>query len=65
MTIPIGKSRELDVLVENAPYPFKLSTDRSSAEQAEDMVRLIKHFTTHGISPQYADLRVKGKAYYK
>lgn len=64
VTIPIGMARELDVKLKNVKYYFKLSIDRSPAEQAEDIAHTIRHLKGQGIKPKYVDLRVKGKAYY-
>jgi hypothetical protein len=64
-TIPIGMMRELDVLINGYDYTFKLAIDRSPAEQAEDIKRLIKHFSSQSTKPKYIDIRVKSKAFYK
>ena len=65
ITIPLRKLREVDIKVKGRSYPFKLSIDRSPAEQAEDIKRLIKHLDDNKIRPRYVDIRVKGRAYYR
>lgn len=64
-TIPVGLSRELDVILKDRTYRFKLSVDRSSAEQAEDIKRIVNYLDARAIAPSYVDLRVKGRAYYR
>lgn len=64
-TLPVGTTRELDVQI-NGVGPFvKLSIDRGAAVQVEDMDNALKYFAGHGISPQYIDIRVSGRAYYQ
>jgi hypothetical protein len=65
LTIPRSMVREIDVLVKGSTTHFKLSVDRSPAEQAEDVARVIKFFNERGEMPQYVDLRVEQKAFYK
>jgi cell division septal protein FtsQ len=64
-TIPALTTRQLEVTLENIPYTFKLSTDRSAGEQSEDISRIITYLKGSQISPGYVDVRVKGKAFYK
>ncbi|NLA42641.1 hypothetical protein GX865_00565 [Candidatus Saccharibacteria bacterium] len=63
--IPAGTSRQVELSVRGVPYPFILSIDRSSAEQIEDVMRSINYFGRSGRSPQYVDVRVKGKAFFR
>lgn len=64
-TIPALTTRQLEVTLDNVPYNFKLSTDRSAGEQSEDISRIISYLKTNNITPGYVDVRVKGKAFYK
>lgn len=63
--LPVSTMRELDVTVEGSGYPIKLSIDRPVGEQIEDMSRALSYFTANSISPEYIDVRVENKAYYK
>lgn len=63
--IPSGTTREVDLRVEGVDYPIKLSVDRPAGEQTEDMSRVIKHLKAKGITPEYIDVRVEGKAFYR
>ncbi len=64
-TIPPLSTRQLNIKVAKIPYVLKLITDRSAGEQVEDMERVITYLSAKKISPEYVDVRIKGKAYYK
>lgn len=64
-TIPAGTTRQVEVKVAGHGYPVKLSLDRPVGEQVEDMQRAIAHFDNKQQTPQYIDVRISGKAYYK
>lgn len=63
--IPVGTTRELEVHIQGRGYPIKLSLDRPPAEQVEDMQRAIAYFDSKHQAPQYIDVRVAGRAFYK
>lgn len=63
--IPSGTTRQLEVKLQGRGYPIKLSLDRPPTEQIEDMSRAIGYFESKRVAPQYIDVRVSGKAYYK
>lgn len=65
VSIPAGTSRQIELSVEGVEYPIILSIDRSPAEQVEDALRAVRHFKVAGTSPQYVDLRVRGKAFFR
>lgn len=65
ITLPPGTTRLVEVGLKDIPYPIRASVDRSAGEQAEDTGRVVRYLTSHGITPQYVDVRVQGKAYYK
>lgn len=64
-TIPAGTTRQIELKIAGRAYPIKLSLDRPVGEQIEDMQRSIVYFDGKGLKPQYIDVRVSGKAYYK
>ena len=64
-TIPAGTTHAIEVNVAGHSYPVKLSLDRPVGEQVEDMQHALMYFDTHNENPQYIDIRVSGKAYYK
>ncbi len=63
--VPAGKNREIDVFLDGYDYYVKLNMDRGTAVSAEDASRMIKYVTEKDIHPQYIDVRVKEKGYYK
>ena len=65
ISIPEGMTRQIEVQIEGIGYPFKLSSDRPAGEGVEDMVRTIEWMNARQLSPQYVDVRVAGKVFYK
>jgi len=63
--LPADTTHQLLISAEGLSYSMKFSTDRSAGEQAEDAARAIKYLQSKGITPEYIDVRVSGKAYYK
>lgn len=58
-------TREIHLKIENRDYLIKTHIDRDAAEQAEDIANSLKHFDSSNTKPQYIDVRVAGKAFYK
>lgn len=65
VTIPAGTSRQVALTIDGHAYPVIMSIDRSAGEQVEDMGRILAYFDKQGRKPQYVDLRVKGKAFFR
>lgn len=65
VTVPVATTRQVELRLEGVGYPVKMSIDRSVGEQIEDMVRLIRWFQSRKETPQYIDIRVSGKAFYR
>lgn len=65
VVIPLGVTRQVELRVAGVAYPIKLSIDRGAGEQIEDMARGITWLQSHGAAPQYLDVRVGGKAFYR
>lgn len=63
--IPQATTRQLEIKVDGRGYPIKLSLDRPVGEQIEDAWYAITYFDKKGTTPQYVDVRVSGKAFYK
>lgn len=63
--IPSGTTRQVELRLDGVGYPIKFSVDRAAGEQVEDMARTIRWVSAHKLSPQYLDVRVSGKAYYR
>jgi hypothetical protein len=65
IVLPYQKARQIDVYIKERKEYYKLSIDRSSAVQAEDLGRMLRYIDDRSINCEYVDLRVEGKAYYK
>lgn len=63
--IPPGTTRQIELQIEGVAYPALLLIDRPVGEQVEDMVRSIRYFQQRDTTPQYIDVRVSGKAFYR
>lgn len=63
--IPPGVTRQVQLKVKGVSYPAKLSVDREAGKQVEDMARTFKWMKEHSKSPEYVDVRVGGKAFYR
>lgn len=63
--IPPDTTRQLQLKITGHAYPFKLSLDRPVGEQIEDMSKVVAYLDSKKLTPQYVDVRVSGKAYYK
>ena len=63
--LPLNKVREIHIFIKDREEYYKMTIDRSSAVQAEDMARMIRYLDGKKIRATYVDLRVEGKAYFK
>lgn len=65
ITIPAASTRQIEVTYQDMPYRVKYSVDRPAGGQVEDMSRADKYFAGQQIKPEYLDVRVSGRAYYR
>ena len=65
IVIPEGVTRQIHVHIKDVGYYFKLSSDRPAGEGVSDMTKSIKWMQSHKVTPQYVDVRVEGKVFYK
>ena len=63
--IPAGKMREVHLFLNGYNFYVKMNIDKETAVSAEDTKRIVTYLTEHSLQPEYVDVRVKGKAYYK
>lgn len=63
--IPQGTTRQVELRIKDVVYPIKLSVDRPAGEQVEDMTKSIAWLRSRNVTPQYLDVRVSGRAYYR
>lgn len=65
VTLPAGTTRQLELRITDvAPY-IRFSIDRAVGEQVEDMIRSVEYLRSRGVSPEYIDVRVEGRAIYR
>jgi hypothetical protein len=64
VVLPVGLVRQLDVYIEGREEYYKVLVDRSPAESAEDVVRVMHYLERVGKQVKYVDVRVAGRAYY-
>ena len=60
-----ASTRQVDLKLQGRGYPFKTHTDRDPLQQAEDIINTIKWLDDKKLTPEYVDVRVEGKAYFK
>ncbi len=65
VVIPAVTTRQVELRIDGIAYPIKLSVDRSVGEQIEDMSRTLAWMKQRSLTPQYIDVRVSGKAFYR
>lgn len=65
VVIPAGTTREVELRLEGMTFPVKLTIDRTAGEQVEDMAKALTWFKAQNKTPEYIDVRISGKAYYK
>ncbi len=65
VVLPFQKAREILVFFEGRGEYYKMTTERGSTVQIEDAERMIRYLDEKGITPEYVDLRIEGKAYFK
>ena len=63
--IPPLSLRQVEVSVEGISYFARMSTADSAEGQIINFKKAIEYFITHKISPNYIDLRIEGRGYYK
>lgn len=63
--LPRDTTREVDIEVATISTRVKLSIDRGAGEQVEDMDRSLKYLQSRGVSAEYVDVRISGRAAYR
>ncbi|RWZ79454.1 MAG: hypothetical protein EOT04_01545 [Candidatus Chaera renei] len=63
--IPAGVTREVDIRLQGRSYVIKAYSGRDAYSQAADIISAVRYLDAHKLNPQYVDVRVAGKAFYK
>jgi hypothetical protein len=58
-------TREVDIRLDGVGYPVRFSVDRPAGEQVEDMDRAMTWLNVQDKKPEYLDIRVSRRAFYK
>lgn len=58
-------TRQIDLKLKGREYIVKTNTDRDPLQEAEDIAHSLKYFDQKNIKPQYVDVRVPHKAFYR
>lgn len=58
-------TRQIDLKLKGREYIIKTNTDRDALQEAEDIANALKFFDRKNIKPQYVDVRVGHKAFYR
>lgn len=60
-----ASTREVDVKLQGRSSLIKTHIDRDPLEQAEDIANALTYFDSKEVKPEYIDVRVAGKAFYR
>lgn len=63
--LPAQSTREVDFKLKDRDYIIKAHLDRDPAGQAADIINAVRYVDSKGIAPEYLDVRVSSKAYYR
>jgi len=55
----------MNIYIKGYEYEIRVNTSRDPWSQAEDIKQALQYIQKRGIAPQYIDVRVEGKAYYR
>lgn len=65
VVIPRGAIRYADIYLQGRSYPFLVRIDRETSSQVSDILASVDYIDTNKITPQYVDVRVASKMYWK
>src|SRR5665648_946541 len=65
IVIPPSTTRQIQLKLKGVGYNIKCSIDRPAGEQAEDIDRIVRYLKKKSSSPDYIDVRVEGRAFYR
>lgn len=65
VTLPSDSTRQVDIALKGRAYPIRTHMDRDPAGQAADIISAVSYVEQKGLRPQYLDVRVSSKAYYR
>lgn len=63
--IPERTTRQIQLKIKDFTAPIRLTTDRGVARQVEDATNAVRYFEDKQQAPEYVDVRIAGRAFYK
>jgi hypothetical protein len=63
--IPQGTTRQIELRIQDVAFPVRLLIDRPAGEQIEDMTKSLAWLKERSLTPEYLDVRVSGRAFYR
>jgi len=65
VVIPVGAIRYVEINITDKSYSIKIQTDRDDSSQVADIVNMIKYLDKNNITPNYIDVRVKNRGFWR
>jgi hypothetical protein len=65
VNIPVSAARYIELKLADRGFFVKVQIDRDIDSQITDIVNMVKFLDDHDIKPNYIDVRVKNRGYYK
>jgi hypothetical protein len=65
VTLPSDSTRQVDFKLKDRAYPIRAHMDRDPAGQAADIINAVTYADNKALNPEYLDVRVSSKAYYR
>lgn len=63
--LPDGMLRQLDIRLKDKPYSIRMTIDRDAEAQVGEAMYAINYMGEKGLAPQYIDVRVDRRVFYK
>lgn len=63
--LPDSMLRQLDIRLINKPYSIRMTIDRDAEAQVGEAMHAINYMNANGVTPQYIDVRVDQRVFYK
>lgn len=65
IVLPPGAVRQVVLSLEGRAFPVKMTTDRSAAAQVAQAMHALRHVERRGVTPEYLDVRVDQRVFYR
>lgn len=65
ITLPPGAVRQVTLSLEGREFPVKMTTDRSATAQVAQAMHALRYVEQRGLKPEYLDVRVDQRVFYR